>query len=159
MVLCMPILNFRFQGKTTKGDSVPGQVGLQTLGPRVPVQVALHPSAVKAASEKNQTILAPVPGWGLIDTGASITSLDRQVAHDLGLAPTGTMKLGTAGGPTDAPTYAFAVTIAGGTSVNCARGVGCDLSGQGIILLLGMDALSSCILIVNGPDGMVSLAI
>ena len=66
--------------------------------------------------------------------------------------------LGTASGPTEAATYAFRVGIANTFTLDCPQGVGCNLSGQGIIVLLGMDLLSRGILIVNGPDGSFSLA-
>ena len=154
----MPILSLRCEGKTSEGEPVPGAIGLQRLGLRLPVVVGIHGAAAKALSDHKAEIPHPIPGEGIIDTGASVTSIDNNVAHQLGLAETGIRQLGTAAGPTKAPTYAFRIGVANMFALDCPQGVGCDLIGQGITVLLGMDVLSHCILIVNGPDGSFNLA-
>ena len=54
--------------------------------------------------------------------------------------------------------YAFAIDVGGVGKLMCPRGIGCDIAGQGIIALIGMDVLVNCILIVNGLDGSFTLA-
>lgn len=158
MVFCMPILNLRMRAETPDGKSVPGNAALQRLGPRIPATVGIHGLAAKALDAQNSPIPSPVAGVALIDTGATVTSIDKSVAEELRLAPNGMRKLGTAGGPTENPTYAFRVNVANMFSLDCSQGVECDLSGQGIVVLLGMDLLSRCVLIVNGPDGSFTLS-
>ena len=132
--------------------------GLQRFGPRVGVLVGVHSAIVKSLEGTEGGIPSPIKGDGLIDTGASITSIDLNVADKLALGVTGTRKLGTTGGPRDAPTYAFRFNLAGMLELDCPQGVGCDLSGQGIILLIGMDLLSRCLFVMNGPDGSFTLS-
>ena len=154
----MPILNHRFRGRTLEGEPVPSRLGLQRFGPRVPVLVGVHSATAKSRQESEGEIPVPIQGEGLIDTGASITSVDLSVATKLGLAVTGTCKLGTAGGPQEAPTYAFRFNLSRMLELDCPQGVGCDLQGQGIILLIGMDLLSRCLFVMNGPDGSFTLS-
>ena len=122
------------------------------------MRVGIHATLARELEAKGEAISAPIAGQGLIDTGATVTSIDLNVAKTLGLSETGSRKLGTAAGPVDSPTYAFTVLISGSIRMDCALGVGCDLQGQGIIMLLGMDLLASCIMILNGPDGSFSLS-
>jgi len=125
----------------------------------MPVLIGVHSAASRFLAAAEKTVPQPVQGIALIDTGASITSIDAKVAERLGLAPTGAIKLGTAGGQTDAPTYAFSFSLPNLPAFDLANGVGCDLQGQGIIALIGMDLMSGCILIINGPDGSFNLAL
>lgn len=155
----MPILNQRFYGRTLKGKQLNPMYGLLRFGPRVPVLVGVHSAVAKSLAASEKTIPSPVKGFGLIDTGASITSIDLKVAERLELPATGTKKLGTAGGPTDAPTYAFAFTLANLPPIDSAQGVGCELGAQGIIALIGLDLLSRCVFILNGPDGSFTLSL
>lgn len=154
----MPILNFRFIGETSDGKPVPGAIGLRKELLRIPVQIGLHHAAHEAIVKSGEVPPKPIVGRGIIDTGASITAIDVAVAKKLTLEETGTIQLGTASGPTAAPTYAFKLILADALTIECTQGAGCNLGDQNIILLLGMDVLSNCILILNGPDGSFNLA-
>lgn len=154
----MPILNFRLEAKTAEGATVPGSIGLQHFGLRVPVVVGIHGLVEKACRDQEIEIPQPISGHAVLDTGATVTSIDETIAQRLQLTPNGVRRLATASGPMEATTYAFRLRIANALTADCPQGVGCNLSGQGIIVLLGMDLLSRCILIVNGPDGSFSLA-
>ena len=103
---------------------------------------------------------APISGTGLIDTGATTTSIDLAAAESLSLPPTGEAVLGTAGGTVKAPVFVFSVSIGDGRILGeTIRGMGCDLTSHGLVVLLGRDLLSHCVFIMNGPDGSFSLSI
>ena len=82
----MPILHHRWEGRTPDGQPLPGMFGLQRFGPRVGVLVGVHSAIVKSFEVTEGGIPSPIKGDGLIDTGASITSVDLKVAEKLGLA-------------------------------------------------------------------------
>jgi len=153
----MPVLNFRLQFKTPDGKAVPGKIAIQRVMLRVPVVVGMHEAAVIACTKSGQTPPSPLSGIGLIDTGATFTSIDESAAASLGLQPTGTRKIGAADGPVEKPQFAFKLEIRG-LNMETTDGIGCNLKGQGLIALIGMDLLSHGVLIVNGPDGSFSFA-
>ena len=123
------------------------------------MQIGLHPAAAEALVKAGEAVPAPLAGTGIIDTGASITSIGAAIAEQLGLAENGSAELRTASGPVTVPTYAFSVAIPGLAQVQCHRGVGCDLGGQDIAMLLGMDLLSHCLFIINGPGGRLTISL
>lgn len=151
----MPVYDWVYGGK-----DVPGQRHLATTGPRISVEAAIHPLLQKTLTDDGADIPPPVPGVALIDTGATIASIDRATAEQLNLQVVGTRKLGTASGPVDAPLFSFSLRLLPwGVNLNCVPGVGCDIGGLGVIALIGMDILTQCMLVVHGPRGFVSLAV
>lgn len=134
------------------------QAHIAKFGLQVAVQIGFHPVVTKAMTDAGVVVPAPAVGNGIIDTGATITAIDLKCAKELGLAPMGTRMVGTASGPKEYPTFAFSVQIATNLRFDCVPGMGCELSGQGIIALIGMDLISRCVLNVNAPGGMVTLA-
>ena len=56
------------------------------------------------------------------------------------------------------PCYAGRIRMDGFGEVMVSKAYGANLQSQGLIALIGRDLLSSCVLIVNGPEGTVSLA-
>ena len=66
--------------------------------------------------------------------------------------------MATAGGSTTVPMYAFSGTIANMFSMDCSQGVGCDLRGQGIILLIGRDLLQHVVVTYDGTIGLFTIA-
>lgn len=152
----MPVHNFRILQQLQAGQQpVPNQILLRQHMLRVPVLLTMHPNVLQTLTTPAPT---PIAGMGLIDTGASLSSIDDKVAQQLGLQPTGTCKLGTASGVRIASRYPFRMSVHGSLNLDCVDGVGCDLAGQGIIALIGMDILSQGILIVNGPDATFSFS-
>jgi hypothetical protein len=151
----MPVFDWVFGTK-----DIPGQRRLAATGPRISIEATIHPVMQRALTDAGVSMPAPVPGIGLIDTGASITSIDVSVAQRLNLQVVGTRKLGTARGVVDAPLFSFTLRLLPwGFNLNCVPGVGCDIHAQGIIALIGMDLLSQCVLTVHGPMGVVSIAV
>lgn len=109
----------------------------------------------------------PVSGLGLVDTGATFTSIDSKVAQKLWLQPVGIAKLGTAAGPVDQHIFAVRLTLAGSNILPLEiQVIGCDLTGQNVpgtneplIALLGRDLLARGILVYNGSAGCWTFAI
>jgi len=156
----MPILNQRIQWQVSEDQIAHPAIALRRFGPRLPIQIGVHAAYAKVLQEKEQVVPPPASGIALIDTGATITSVDNSVAEKLELKATGSVKLGTASGPTTASTFAFSFQLQGiPNNIGITNGVGCDLGGQDLIALIGMDLLANCVFILNGPDGVFTLAL
>ena len=97
----MPTVEFNFalQATTPEGKQV-------SLSPRTRLQlmvacigVIISPPNTKSAPATGKDLLPEsVDGLALIDTGAATTAVDESVCQKLGLAPTGEMLMGHAGG-------------------------------------------------------------
>ena len=148
----MPIFNWN------AAQSADPQSHLATYCLQVGIEIGYHPVVEKFLLEKGLDVPAPIAGNGIIDTGASRTAIDVGIAEQLRLVPIGTAIMGTASGQKECPTYAFTIQIGTGLRFDCVPGSGCDLTGQNFIALIGMDLLSRCVLNVNGPAGMVTIA-
>jgi hypothetical protein len=103
----------------------------------------------------------------LIDTGASLTSIEPSVLQQLGLTPTGTIDIVTPSTGQDvhiAETYDVDFSIYAGVndpplSMANLRVAACELYlKQGIHGLIGRDILSRCIFIYQGDAAIFSLA-
>ena len=103
----------------------------------------------------------------LIDTGASMTSVEPAVLQILGLTPTGTIEMVTPSTGQEvhtAETYDIDFMIGGSDpqdtplTIKNLRVCSSELYlKQGIHALIGRDVLARCILIYNGAVGEVSL--
>ena len=84
----MPIFHIQIagHGKTPDGKvfQVPPAVALQKSGPAIPVSVTIEQNMGKALSQQGKTVPSK-GGAALIDTGASQSCIDEQVAKELGL--------------------------------------------------------------------------
>ena len=161
----MPILNSRIQGETRDVDGntapVPPEMALQHMGPRLQLTLAPLEEHAKATADRGGTIPQPVSGFALIDTGASNTCVDRDAAERAGLAIVDSGPMTSATHEAEiVPIYAGKLDIAGlPNNVITHRAYGANLASQGLIALIGRDALKSCVLIYNGPDGSFSLSL
>jgi len=136
-----------------------GQQVLAERGPRVPVQVSVHPKVQETLTSTGQAVPSSIGGFALIDTGATITSIDQNAALRLGLQVVGQRTVGTAAGPSERFLYPFSVRLLPfGLDLHCVSGMGVDLSGQNIIALIGMDLLHQGVLTINGPMGALTLS-
>src|SRR5262245_50798624 len=115
----MPIFNWNFNHRPDP------QAHLAVYGLRISVEIAVHPAVEADLIKKSLSVPATVSGNGIIDTGATITSIDERVANKLGLVQLNTVKIGTAQGTRDAPVYAFQMTLSPGL-VFPVFGLGCD---------------------------------
>lgn len=151
---------------TTQPQLFPG--GLQLAGPVVPIQIEI-PSALAAQLQRVGTAIpAPVPGIGLVDTGASVSAVDKGIVQQLGIQPIGVANVGTAGGQQQQAVFPAKFSFPGTNlpTIEFNQLLGSDLAGQTIpgplpgqlVALLGRDILQHFVLIYNGPFGSFSLA-
>ena len=168
----MPILNNTGHVKTADGDSRPAPEMLAGYGPIIQVTIHLPDLVQRAYSERGDKVPAPVNGIALIDTGATITCIDRKAAEKASLPVTGVTTMSTASHANqECPTYAskivfptinFTVQNAMGANLTSLGGTVIDTdidTGNDLIVLLGRDFLANAILIYNGPSGAFSLAV
>ena len=130
---------------------------IERHGIRVRVEVSYHPIVQKNIVESGLRMPSPFVGWGIIDTGATVTMIGTNVVSHLNLVAIGQTRVDAVGGLRDAYLYGFKIQLVAGLEMNCLPGIGCDLP-LGIDALIGMDLLSKCLLIVNGPGGVVTIS-
>ena len=156
----MPVFSFGALARTADGRMVPSSAALRERLMRIPVTLSVHPAAEKRLVVEGATP-SVVKGDALVDTGASVTCIDRSAAGQLNLMATGVKTTGTAAGPQQVPVFAFRLAAQAGQQgfvLECTSGLGCDLVDHGLVALIGMDLLSRCVLVLNGPTGMYTLA-
>jgi hypothetical protein len=128
-------------------------------GPIIDVTIWLSIPRRHALSLAGLPAPSPMIARLLIDTGASMTSLDDRFFQGLGLQPTGSVAMHTPSTGSTAVsvfTYDVEMSFAGYTGSNYSFPtmgvVGCDFSGQTFDGLFGRDALNYSRLIFSGPD-------
>lgn len=134
---------------------------LRTTGPIVPVEVSIPSALALYFVEKNSQIPTATVGYALIDTGASISGIDRNILSKLGVNPVGTepIPVYTPGGVANQYLYPARLSFPGTKlpTINYASVFGVDLLQQGIIALIGRDILRHCVFIYNGLGGHISV--
>ena len=161
----MPVLNFRAQAEARDQEGNPaalpsGTILLQT-GPRVPVVLSPLEEQLQLPSSRGEAIPSPVIGHALIDTGASVTCIDRDAAKKAGLAivDSGPMHSATHANEI-VPIYAGRLSIQGlPNNIEARRAFGANLKSQGLTALIGRDVLAQCMFVYNGIDSSFSLAL
>lgn len=151
-----PILNIRIAAKVRdqqgKEIPTPDGFGLAKIGPRIPVTI--FAPVIEGESDS-----APISGQALIDTGASVTCIDRQAAEKAGLVVVGEAPMTSATHESEiVPLYAGSLRINGLPDYKMKKAYGANLDPQGLVALIGRDMLASCVLIVNGLEGTVTLS-
>ena len=161
----MSVLNVRIEAEAEDRDgkavSVSPGAALWRLGPRVQVTLSPLEAQIKSLTEKGKAPAAPAVGWGLIDTGAYTTCVDRTAAENVGLAIVDTGPMGSATHDNEiVPIFSGRVHVEGiPRHVDMHRAYGANLHSQGLIALIGRDLLASCVLVYNGLDDSFSLSI
>jgi predicted aspartyl protease len=161
----VPILHFQIsgQGQLPNGGLVAlaPAVALQQRGPCVQVSISPQENVAQALIQQGGQIPSPVTGAALIDTGASVTFIDAEAAHQVGLPVIDVVSMASAthaGG--DRNVYPIQIEIVG-TPIRfqAPRAIEAELAGQGLVLLIGRDALQFCTLFYNGPAGELTLSL
>jgi predicted aspartyl protease len=106
-------------------------------------------------------IPAPVSGFALIDTGASVTCIDNAKALELGLPVVDTMKMMSASHTAiDQPAYPINIEIIGTQmQFGLPKAMGANLASQGLLALIGRDVLALFTMFYNGPTGQITLSL
>lgn len=160
----MPHINIQFKGKITDADGneqeAPGSIGLQAKGPLVQVTLSVSQSIAQALQSAGHDIPEPQSGLGLIDTGASVTCIDLDIAQKMSLPQIDTVQMASASHANHtSPVYPVNINIQGSWNVNAGRVIGAALNAQNLIALIGRDVLAHCTMFYNGNAGAVTLSV
>lgn len=135
---------------------------LQQVGPRLHVRIAIPSRLASLYEEAGTKIPAPIEGYALLDTGASMTAVDEATLQQLGLASIGVTPVLTPSTTEriEANNYACLLSFP-----NCplpdldpCTVVGATLAGQGYLALLGRDFLRQVVFIYDGPGARITFA-
>lgn len=161
----MPILHVQYNLETQTPDghktqTAPSVVLIQN-GPRVQVTVGLGYELAEQLVQQGQSVPKPVSGVALIDTGASTTCIDIDVAMQMNLPVIDVVKMVSASHQATEQNVCPALIEIMGVpiKINVPRAVGANLSSQGIISLIGRYFLQHCTFFYNGVTGEITLAI
>ncbi|MCX6026849.1 MAG: retroviral-like aspartic protease family protein [Chloroflexi bacterium] len=123
--------------------------------------MGLLQSMAQALIQQGDQVPAPRTGLALIDTGASDTCIDEQVAKELGLPVVDQVNMASASNAAIIRNvYPITIEITGlPNPINAPRAIGAELAPQGLLLLVGRDALRFCTLFYNGITGELTLSI
>ena len=161
----MPILNIQLggQGKNKQGKVVElhPSIALFQRGPIIQVSVTIEENVGKGLLAQGKPLPIPKTGLALIDTGATGTCIDEQVAKELGLPAIDVGKM-TSATHKDQQCSIYPVQIViqpTNLILNAPRTMGAALAAQGLIALIGRDVLRVCTFFYNGPGGNFTLSL
>lgn len=161
----MPILNIQYNGHGQAPNGaqipIPPQIILKDRGPLIQVSVSIAQTFAVQLTQQGQSLPNPITGFALIDTGASMSCIDNNVAQQLNLPVINVANMASAShSSTQANIYPVKFEILGwGITLDSNQTMGAALQVQGLIALLGRDLLQHCILIYNGNTGTISLSV
>lgn len=154
----MPIFDFIYW--TQQGGGT-----LEHDGPIIPVEVSMPSALEEWCVKHNYPVPAPIPGYALIDTGASISGIHEPILEQLSITPIDSIPLGTPGGNGRAFVYPTRVSFPAlnveGYTISRVAGTQTDWTtagGKRVIMLLGRDLLGQFIMIYNGKFNQMTLA-
>lgn len=163
----MPVYNFRHQTQSAGNPAQPFPIGLQLAGPVLPVQVEVPSALADQLQQAGHAPPNPMPGFALIDTGASVSAVDADVISRLGVQPVGVATVLTPSGQDRQATFPARLVFPGTNipPIEFNHLLGSNLATQTVpghqgplIVLLGRDILRHFVLIYNGTDGAFSLS-
>ena len=154
----MPVFDFFFWNQQS------GNL-LEKDGAIIQVEIGTPKALEEWIVKKQLQVPPPIPGYALIDTGASISSVHQEVLDQLSILPIDSIPLCTPSGEDRAFIYPTKVSFPGlGVSeYQMSRVAGSQLNwttsqGNQIIMLLGRDLLSQMLFIYNGKTGAVTIS-
>lgn len=129
------------------------------FGPTVEVSIGVHAYLARNLATHGKPVPAPIVGAALIDTGATVTTIDVKVAETLGLSYSGVVQSLGIGGSSTGYRAPCQVSIKG-LCVNIPR-AHCHPfpTDTGLLALIGRDILRHMILTYDGLNGAVTLAL
>lgn len=128
---------------------------LQREGPRIRIVISAPQEEIEIGSAFAIQYPEPFSIFALIDTGASLTVINPELAQSCKLAQTGFTKVSSAGRIDDYPTYAARIQFIGTTlrGFEVIPVVGCRLPQQAISCLIGRDILRRWKFTYDGRSG------
>ena len=161
----MPILHTQYEAELQQPDGTKIQVSAQFAliqqGPIIQVVLGLAQSFANQLVQQGHSVPNPVSGQALVDTGASVTCIDDEIAQSMGLPVIDVVQMTSAShASTPANVYPVQLQIVGTPiRVEVSRGLGAILKPQNIVALIGRDFLQHCAMFYNGPTGQLTLSI
>lgn len=130
-------------------------------GPVVQASITLEQTVAQTLVQQGGQLPTPISGFGLIDTGASVTCIDETAAQVLKVPAIDVVPMTSAShARTDQNVYPIQIEIVGfPIRLNAPRAIGAELASQGLVLLIGRDLLQICTLFYNGMTGEITLSI
>lgn len=146
----------------TEGD--PRKLSLH--GPVLQVYVEVPTATAGTLDITQQPIPGPIHGLALIDTGASISAIQKDVAEELGLQSSGVREIITPNAKESVPLFPVRISFPGTTleTIGFTRVAGVNLPRQAtgtslhLIMLVGRDILKDFLFAYNGTTGRWSVA-
>jgi hypothetical protein len=161
----MPVHRIQVNRPNDNKILVPDPEALRQTGPCVRVAIDLSSALARRFEREDVPIPPSASGYALIDTGASITAVDRRVLTELHLFPVGQVTVTTAGGPHGQSKYLGRLSFPETPLLpRDLEVLGADLSGlradtgKSIIALLGRDLLKDMVLVYDGKHATVTIA-
>lgn len=147
-----------FRRRASLGQAEDVAEVLRRQGAIVTVQVQV-PSALAAQIQgQGQGLPPPQVVRGIVDTGASISTVSDQVAQAAGLKQVGSVPLYGVGGGGERPVYAASFGLPDyGIVVDPIEVGGVTIGMPGVDILIGRDLLKAVELAYAGPRGIFSL--
>lgn len=146
----------RFLGQETAALSVAEQ--LRRNGALVKVQVGIPKALAEQLAASGQTVPPPITAMGMIDTGASISTVSERVAQEAGLKQVSSVPITGVGGTSERPVMAAAVGLTEyGVNVDPIEIVAVSIGAPGFEILIGRDILQALELKYTGPHGVFGL--
>ncbi len=144
----MPALELRFNAEELRAN-----------GTRI--QVVIGPSTLEVQELGSTGLELPreISISGLIDSGASITVINPQVARTCGLRQTGFALVSAAGSSAEYPEYAASLAFPNSNlkRFDIVRVVACQLPHQPIACLIGRDVLRRWNFQYDGPNSRIRI--
>ncbi len=136
------------------------RIELLENGPCVAVLIGLAQSIAAQLAPHGQSVPDPVSGWALIDTGATTTCIDDQLAQSLRLPVIDEVPILSAShADTKVYVYPTQMEVADHGKVDVPRAIGANLKPSGLVALLGRDYLQHCVLNDHGITGEFTLSL
>lgn len=161
----MPILHTQLTGQAQTPDGrtvqLPSQIALLQRGPIVQVTIGVEQNMAQQLVAQGAQLPQPVSGTALIDTGATTTCIDEEVARQLNLPAVDVISIASAShADSRQNVYPALIEVVGmAIKFNALRAIGVPLANQGIHVLIGRDLLQHCTLFYNGMIGSFTLSI
>jgi predicted aspartyl protease len=132
---------------------------LRRSGPKIRVTISHPRSTLSAAKQEGLELKKPFTVTALIDTGASRSVINPQVAITCGLRQTGEARISAAGQVSKRPEFAGAIHFADAVlqGFDPIGLIACPLPEQDVSCLLGRDVLERWNLTYDGRSGFVEI--
>ena len=131
---------------------------LRREGAIINIQIAVPKSYAQQLQAQGQPVPPPQQVKGMVDTGASISTVSQPVANAAGLQAVGSVPLYGVGGGGESPVYAASFTLTDyGVTIDPIEVGGVSINMPGVDILIGRDILKALDLSYKGGQGLFDL--